>query len=151
MTRLRSFLHPSLYLFLALSAGLRTRASTFAAVSPGTKNRRLVACALVAAMVASLVPHQVAHAEVADHAAAATEAAALVAQTGIELQGCPDGGAGACLVSGLNVSVGLTIGIISVTIDRTLTCVVCDCGWVYTDDNGFRRYHREHWVDCNLQ
>lgn len=112
------------------------------------KSRRFVACVLTGTLAASLVPQPV-HAETADHTEHIAVAAAPVAQTGIETQGCPDEGAGACVVSGFNVSIGIN-WFISITIDRVLECVSCDCIWTYRDSNGNLRLHREHWIDCDL-
>ena len=98
-----------------------------------TRSYRLVAIALVAAITASLVPHEAAHAEVADHAAPATTAAAAAVQS----DGC-EGGVGAC--SGFSVTI----------LGTTVWCESCDCMWVVVGEDGRKRLVRDHWIDCGL-
>lgn len=96
-----------------------------------TRSCRLVACTLVAALVASLVPHRAAHAETADHGAPAV---AVAAQSG----DCPDGGIGGCS------SVSITI------LGTTFWCEACDCMWLVEGSDGNTRIVRDHWNDCGV-
>lgn len=91
---------------------------------------RLVAIALVTAIMASLVPHQAAHAEVADHAAPTATATVAVVQSG----GCGEGAAGGCA----------SIEIFGVW------CEVCDCMYLVEGSDGRKRIVRDHWIDCGV-
>jgi hypothetical protein len=95
-----------------------------------TRSYRLIACALVAAIVASLVPHQAVHAEVADHAASAATVTVAAFQSG----GCGEGAAGGC-----------------VTFNRFgFWCEACDCMYLVVGSDGHTRIEREHWIDCGV-
>ena len=95
-----------------------------------TRSYRLVALALVAAIVASLVPHQAAHAETVDHAAPAVTATAAAVQS----DGCGAGAAGGCA---------------SITV-LGVWCEVCDCMYIVEGSDGHERIVRDHWIDCGL-
>lgn len=96
-----------------------------------TRSYRLVACALVAAIVASLLPQQTAHAETTDDTAPVV---AVAAQSG----DCPDGGIGGCS------SVSITI------LGTTFWCEACDCMWLVVGSDGRTRIERDHWNDCGV-
>lgn len=108
--------------------------------NPRTRSYRLVACALVAALVASLVPHQAAHAEAAAHTEAAAHAETAVHATpataatvaAFQSGGCGEGAAGGCV----------TINLIFVV------CEACDCMYIVEGEDGHKRIVREHWNDC---
>lgn len=92
-----------------------------------TRNCRRVASALVVAMLASLVPHQAAHAEAADHhAPAATEAVVAVQSASCQYTRC-----------------------VRVTAFGRM-CEACDCTWTYEDENGNLRLGRDHWIRCGV-
>ena len=93
------------------------------------KNRRSMACALLAAILASLLPIHEGHAEVADHGMPAVEASVTLVQSS-ECQETT------C------VSTPSIFGFM---------CEFCECIWVWVDENGNSRLGRDHWIRCGVQ
>ena len=95
------------------------------------KNRRSMACALLVAILASLVPIHEGHAEIADHGAPAVEAVEASAPL-VQSSECQE------------------ITCVRTPVIFGVMCEACECIWVWVDENGNSRLGRDHWMRCGV-